>query len=308
MLAPILVSVYDRKESLIECITKLKKNELAKNSLLYIVSDQAANETKKKTIESIRDYIKGIEGFKKVILISREENLGSYNSIKFAITKILDKHKKIIFLEDDIRVSKYFLQYMNEGLKKYEMDERIFSISSYFFPNLNLNHILKEDVFIWSRYCPWGMATWKNRWDKIDWEVSKYKTFIKDKQQVKKFNQIEKTWFFILQNDIEKQEIAMDARINFHLFLNDLFTVYPKKNISVNRGHQEGGEHCGFDKKYFFQNLDENFLPVLQKCLTKNKKIYNKLYWNHYSVKSHFIKPILIKLKLFNFINRLRGR
>lgn len=48
MLAPILISVYDRKKSLEECIEMLKKNELAKDSLLFIVSDQGHNEEKKK--------------------------------------------------------------------------------------------------------------------------------------------------------------------------------------------------------------------------------------------------------------------
>ena len=37
MLAPILVSVYNRKSSLLECIECLKKSKLASESILYIV-------------------------------------------------------------------------------------------------------------------------------------------------------------------------------------------------------------------------------------------------------------------------------
>lgn len=263
---------------------------------------------KKKIVQSIREYVKELEGFKKIILINRDKNLGSYNSLKLAITELLDKYGKIIFLEDDIRVSKYFIKYMNEGLDKYENDKRIFSICSYFFPNVNLDNILKEDVFIWSRYSPWGMATWRDRWDKIDWKINEYENFIKDREKIKKYNQIERTWLPILQEDIEKGKIAMDARINFHMFLNNLYTLYPKKNISVNRGHNDGGEHCGFDKKYFFQKLDEDFSPLFPSSLVKNEKVYKQLYIAHYSIKSHLIKPILIKFKLFKFINKLRGR
>ena len=44
MLAPVLVSVYNRRESFLECIEYLKKNFLAPETILYVVSDAAYRE------------------------------------------------------------------------------------------------------------------------------------------------------------------------------------------------------------------------------------------------------------------------
>lgn len=306
MLAPVLVSVYNRRESFLECIEHLKKNFLAPETILYVVSDAAYREEDKKIIKLIRNDIEKIEGFKEIIPLNREKNLGSYLSINSAIEKIINEHEKIIFLEDDIRVSPFFLKYMNSSLEKYKDEKKIFSISGYNFPVKNLESILKEDIFLWGRYWPWGMGTWKNRWEKIDWDLKKYKEIFSNKQNIEKFNAIEPNYFSLLERDREGVVKATDARVCFHTFINNLYTIYPKKTLTVNRGHDGSGEHCGVNKKYFLQKLDEEFDPVLVDNLEENKEVYKKLYEFHYSFLMQVVKPVLKKMKLFDLINSFR--
>ncbi|MHD0315511.1 glycosyltransferase [Fusobacterium varium] len=306
MLAPVLVSVYNRRKSFLECIEYLKRNSLASKTILYVVSDAAYRKEDKEIIELIRKDIEKIKGFQKVVALNREENLGAYVSINSAIEEIINQHGKIIFLEDDIRVSPFFLKYMNNSLEKYENDKKIFSISGYNFPLNDIEEGLKEDIFLWERYCPWGMGTWKNRWEKIDWDLKKYKEIFSDKENVKKFNKIEPNCITMLEKDREGVVKATDARICFHIFVNNMYTIYPKKALTVNRGHDGSGEHCGIDKKYFLQKLDENFDPILVDDLKRNTEVYKKMYKFHYSFLRQIIKPILKKLKLFGLINRFR--
>lgn len=305
MLAPILVSIYNRKKSLLECIESLKNSKLASESILYIVSDFAYKQEDIEIIEEIREEIKKIKGFKEVISINREKNLGSFDSIRLAINEVIDKHGKIIFLEDDIRVSQYFLEYMNKALDLFENNKKIFSISGYLLPIKEIENS-KNDIFLWERPCPWGIGIWKDRWDKIDWNLKKYDEFIKNKVSVRKFNSIEPNAIILLERINEGVIEAMDAKMCFHSFNNNLYTIYPKKTLTVNRGHDGSGEHCVNEKKYYSQEFDENFNPVLAYNLEIDEEIYKALYMYHYSFLRHVLRPLLKKIGLLEIINKIR--
>lgn len=311
MLAPVLVSVYNRKQSLLDCIFHLKKCSLAKETELFIVSDAGIKEEDKIIIKSIREELQRIEGFKKINIIEREQNLGSYISINSAINEILLKYKKIIFLEDDIRVSPYFLEYMNICLEKFKDQKDIFSISGYMFPIKKIEKNLNKDIFLWKRYCPWGMGTWLDRWEEIDFELKNGKKFLSNKKRKREYKQIEPNSYILLEKNIQNEIVTADTRICYHMFLKEMYTIYPRKTLTVNRGHNGSGEHCRKEKKYYFQELDTTFLPVIEekKMLLQQDYIDRIMYKYHYSIVNEIIKPFLKKIYLFNILKKImRGK
>lgn len=56
--APITVYTYNRYEHFTKTIEALRNNYLAENSILYVVSDAAANEKDENLVKKIRDYSK----------------------------------------------------------------------------------------------------------------------------------------------------------------------------------------------------------------------------------------------------------
>ena len=102
------------------------------------IRDRNKNETDKKNIDEVRNYISSISGFKEVNIVLREENLGLAESVISGVTEIINKFGKAIVIEDDIVTSKYFLKFMNEALEFYKEQKNIYSISGY---NLSLIHI-----------------------------------------------------------------------------------------------------------------------------------------------------------------------
>lgn len=46
----------------------------------------------------------------------RDSNWGLAKSIISGVTSMLEQHERVIVMEDDIVTSRFFLQYMNEGL------------------------------------------------------------------------------------------------------------------------------------------------------------------------------------------------
>ena len=108
-LAPIVLFVYNRLEHTRQTVAALRNNELARESELFIYSDAPKNVGVKAKTDEVREYIKSINGFKRVTLIKREKNLGLAASIIDGVTKIVNKYGKVIVIEDDLVTSPYFL-------------------------------------------------------------------------------------------------------------------------------------------------------------------------------------------------------
>lgn len=271
-LAPILVSVYNRKKHFNNCIEALKNNELSSESILYIVSDAAYREEDKKIIEEIRESVNQIKGFKEVIGIFREENQGSHRSILGAIGQVVDKHGKIIFLEDDIIASKYFLKFMNECLEKFKDRKEIFGACAYSYPDFEVPKSYDKDVYLWGYYCPWGIATWKDRWEKLDFEIKDFNDFLKDKKQVYKFFRGAEQALGILMASIKRGTGADDARIEYNLFRKNMKCIFPVKSLAKNSGADGSGETLGENKKYS-EHVLENFNPIIHLEVGENSEI-----------------------------------
>ena len=123
-LAPIVLFTYNRIDILKESIESLKKNPLAKKSNLIIYSDNYKSNKDKKKVLRVREFLKEIKGFNKKKIFYRKKNYGLAKNIMRGVTEVFKKSTKVIVLEDDIKVSKYFLHYMNRSLDIYEKKKK----------------------------------------------------------------------------------------------------------------------------------------------------------------------------------------
>lgn len=62
---------------------------------------------------------------------------------------------------------------MNQGLKYYEKVNGVFSICGY-NNKIKIPKDYKADAYIYNRSSSWGWATWKDRWDTIDWKLEPF--------------------------------------------------------------------------------------------------------------------------------------
>jgi hypothetical protein len=80
------------------------------------------------------------------------------------VAEVLEEHGRAIVLEDDLVLSPHFLQYMNDGLDRYEDDARVASIHGYVYP---VDGPLPETFFLKGADC-WGWATWSRAWSHFE--------------------------------------------------------------------------------------------------------------------------------------------
>lgn len=251
-LAPIVLFTYNRLDCLVKVVNSLKKNSESKRSCLFIFSDGAKNnEIDKKKVADVRKFIGAIKGFKKVFIKENKKNKGLSENIIFGVTQVLSKFNKAIIIEDDIQVSKYFLKFMNNCLNIYKNDQNVASIHGYQYP-IAFPKNFSDTFFLKGADC-WGWATWKRSWKFFEKESSKLYLKIKsDSKLTKEFNYGNSYNFLKMLDDQSKGKVNSWAiRWYASAFLNNMYTLYPKKSYVKNLGFGNKGTHSN---NFFFEN------------------------------------------------------
>lgn len=240
-LAPIALFAYNRVDHTRQTVEALKNNTLADQSSLYIFSDGPKTDRDKGRIEELRRYLKRVDGFKEIIIVEREKNLGLANSIIDGVSQVVDRYGKIIVLEDDIVTSPCFLQYMNNVLGLYEDNDRIGSISGYMFPV----EFSENELFFLPMIGSWGWGTWKSAWHLFEPDGAVLLKEITEARQVDAFN-LDGTYPYLkmLRDQIKGKNDSWAIRWNASLFVNKKLTVWPSKTLVANIGFDGSGTHC----------------------------------------------------------------
>lgn len=250
-LAPVILMTYARPEHTKKTLDALSENIHAKESELYIFCDGPKNEKAIDNNKLVREIIsaeKEKNRFKEIHVHISDVNRGLAKSIISSATEIIDKYGKCILLEDDLITSPYFLTYMNECLDYYESDERIWAISGFSFPLKTLK-TYPHDVYLSYRASSHGWATWKDRWETIDWEVKDFKELEKSFAKRRKFNRGGSDLYRMLRHQMRGERDSWAIRFCYEQSKQNRFAIYPKVSLVQNIGFDGSGTHCSDDKK-----------------------------------------------------------
>lgn len=240
--APITLFVYNRPNHTRRTVEALRANAMANESDLIVYSDAPKAEAQAEKVREVRNYVRGIQGFKSLTVIERETNYGLARSIIDGVTATLDKYGRIIVLEDDMVTSPYFLTYMNEALEKYADDSRVISIHGYAYP---VAQELPEAFFLPGADC-WGWATWSRGWACFNADGQ----FLLDELRRRKlirdldFNGAY-PFSRMLEGQIKGANDSWAVRWYASAFLAGKLTLYPGRSLVHNIGNDNSGTHCG---------------------------------------------------------------
>ena len=293
-MAPIVIFTYKRLWHTHQTIEALKNNELAEKSTFFIFSDAPKSQKEKKAVEEVRKYIKSIKGFKEVIVIEREKNYGLAKNIIDGVTRVVNRYGKVIVLEDDIVTSPYFLKYMNEALEFYKNNEKVMHISGYIYP---VNNESLPDFFFLKPTSCWGWGTWKRAW----------RFFKKDCDYFMKLFSKEMIYDFNLSNSYNywAQIIAnKKGKINTwaifwyaSVYINGGLSLHPKISFTNNIGHDGSGEHCGEEKCFLWNKLNETSEFVFPEIVEEHYEARKRIEEFFRSAKIPLWKKLLRKVE-----------
>ena len=313
--APVIVFNYNRPDHSLRTWDALSQNQFSAETVLYLYCDgpraNASDEMRQRIAElhtQAKQYaIDAVrEGkFKTVHVVCAQLNKGLANSIIDGVTDVINKHGRAIVLEDDLLTSPYFLKYMNTALDKYESYPAVFSISAN-RPPVNKMPIPADypyDVFISLRPFSTGWATWKDKWNRIDWSLNYLEEHLKRPEQIAAFNRggDDLTEMLCMQRDHKIDSWAI--RFAFQHFYHHAISILPCVPYVDNIGFDGTGIHSGTDETDFRNNVSlAPATPRMMDVIYEDSRIINA-FANYYS---RVKRPLW--QKVFNFIYRRLGR
>ena len=242
VLAPIVVFTYNRPEHTQRTLNALLINPLANESDIIIYSDSARTANHNKAVDEVRSYLSELTGFRSIKVIHRDKNFGLAESIIQGVTEVLQQSEKVIVLEDDIVVSPYFLEYMNEALEQFVDDDRVISVHGYVYP---VDIELPEAFFLPGADC-WGWATWRRGWALFNSNGQYLLDELVRRHLIQEFDYNGAyPYSNMLKAQIKGANDSWAIRWHASAFLAGKLTLYPGRSLVHNIGTDGSGTHCG---------------------------------------------------------------
>ncbi|MBK1857046.1 glycosyltransferase family 2 protein [Cerasicoccus arenae] len=242
-LAPVVLFVYARPDHTRQTLEALAKNRLADQTQLYVYSDASKNESTASAVAQVRQLIRSQQWCGQVEIIEAGINLGLAESIKRGVSEVVNRHGRVIVLEDDLVTSPGFLEYMNTALFAYESTPAVRHINAYCHAT-PYESLLPETFFTRYMQC-WGWGTWEDSWERARWDVDKLIADINASEKMhKQFNLGGCNGFSnqLLENQccrIKTWAIFWAASI----FLQDGLCLSPRRSLVRNIGVDGTGEN-----------------------------------------------------------------
>lgn len=279
--SPIIIFAFNRVDTLRNTVSSLLNNEEAKESELFVYVDgprkQKPGEAEK--VKTVQEFVKTINGFKNVTYSFSEENKGLGTSIIAGVTEVINRYGRAIVLEDDLVFSSNFLAFMNDGLNRYENEQKVFSICGY-TNKVKVPKGYDHDAYFCTRSSSWGWGTWADRWNTVDWEL-------KDWSRYKKMGRAFNRWggsdcFRMLRSVKECGATSWAIRFGFFQFLQDKLSLFPIVSKVRNDGFDGAGTNCKKWSrfKYVFDETDRKIF-LMPSDISLNKKLYRSAMFYH---------------------------
>jgi hypothetical protein len=260
--APVALFVYNRPEHTKQTLEHLKKNAPVKDTILYVFADgpkAGATEEEKNNITETRAIIKNTGGFKELVLIEKEVNKGLAQSIIAGVTEIVNKHGKVIVLEDDLLVSPFFLDFMNEGLEMYASSPNVYSVNGFMYP---LNYP-EQTIVLLPYTSTWGWATWKDKWDAFSVNMNG-KEFLKANPFLAaRFN----LGHYDYTDMLHFENNSWGIKWYFSVFARGGLNVYSTKTLVSNIGFDGSGTNKGNSHEGRVDITQDKIAMTLQKTI-----------------------------------------
>jgi hypothetical protein len=281
--APIVLFTYRRPQTAYKTLIALSKNPLAEQSTLYIYADGPKENSSEEVLLDIkknRQIIRKKKWCKEVVIIERDKNKGLANSVIEGITEVVNKHGKVIVMDEDMFPATGFLKYLNDALFKYEKEERVMQVSGYILPFADRTTPTHSAYFVPYPGSP-AWATWKRAWDKFDPQAIGYEKLKTNDDLALKFD-VDGLYPYsdMLISQMESSKVDSWAiRWQWTFFINNGLALSPDKSLTQYltsgdkathvRGNDLPFTHDDFDRNYFI-----NHFPAQ---ITVNEEFYNRV-------------------------------
>lgn len=238
----VAVFAYNRPDHLERCLRDLSAMNEAKDSYVRIYVDGPRSGDGLSPQAEVVRVARQHYGFGDTDIVVREHNLGLAGSVIHGVTEMTEAFGEAIFVEDDLRLSPYFLRYMSEALDTYRTSDSVYSIHGYTYP---VTDSLPDTFLLRGADC-WGWATWARAWGAFDPDAQSLADRLTSQGLARSFD-LDGAYPFMkmLHDNATGKNDSWAIRWHASVFLRAGLTLYPGRSLVWNAGMDGSGVHSG---------------------------------------------------------------
>jgi len=293
--APIIIFAFNRLDSLKRTVASVLQNEESSESDLFVFVDGARDneEGEKERVFAVHEYVKTISGFKTINYKFSNENKGLGVSVIAGVSEVINTYGSAIVLEDDLILSSNCISFMNQGLKRYKDEKKVFSVCG-FSLKVKVPKGYVIDSYFSVRSSSWGWATWADRWNSVDWELNDWQKCVALKSSFNRWGGSD--CFGMLKDWKEGRNESWAIRFCFSQFLQQKLSLFPIVSKINNDGFNGDGTNCRTYSRFKFifdiTNCKQFLFP---ESLDVNKVLY-KSSISYHSIMKRIWSKIMYKI------------
>ena len=267
----VLLLGFNRPELLKKRIDEIHNSKVEN---LYISID-GGSKSHTKEMESVKQYAQNKSSNLHFFNLNHyKDNLGLVKHITGEISKVLAKHKYIVVIEDDIKISTNFINNIIDGLNIHKRDSSTGIVSGFsplHFKYLKNKWRVSSYPYIWGWAC--SRAVWQNykyNLSEINLEQkllnSKSWNNLKPSQKAK--------WLGLFKKAQTNPLDTWDSRLVFLSYCKDFINLAPIFSVVGNEGFNDSRAIHTKGKKPKFVTISN----LNHQIFTKKSKYFNKIY------------------------------
>ena len=261
--APVLIPTLNRFEHFVRCLESLEACTGAEKTDVYVALDYPPSEHYREGWKRIDAYLHEKEnnnGFNHLIVYRRETNyfFSGKGNLTTAIKDLPECINRYIISEDDNIFSPNFLEYVNDGLEKFENDPNCLAVCGYNYQGVKLNGY-NYNCYLSREYSAWGVGFWKKKRVKLEYIFKiDYAKFIMSKwENIWKLYKNEPRLLNTILLNLDCGKIFGDTMLVSYQYLNNKYSLFPKTSKIRNMGFDGTGTSIfEVDNSYMSQIID----------------------------------------------------
>lgn len=242
---PVLFLVYKNPNVTLRTFEKIRELQPVN---LYIAADGPKPSDDESECFALRErLLERIDWSCNLRTLFRPSNLGLKLAVSSALDWFFNQNHSGIILEYDCLPDISFFHFCETLLKRYEHDERIFSISG---NNITCQHYQPTNSYsyFYSSFTPvWGWATWRRSWLLWQATLNHYHEFLQMRILDSRLNSSRSAVSFWKKNfdDVyfHRNTTTWAFCFNYYQLLNNSLCIVPRQNLVTNLGFGPQATH-----------------------------------------------------------------
>ncbi len=242
---PIALFTYNRPAYTRRVLTLLEACSRLDECSLYICCDAPRGPDHAEAVAVSRQIVHDWADAHPAHVIERGTNVGLARSIVEVVTELCEEHGRVIVLEDDLIFSPDLIDYMLQGLDRYQDEPAVYQISGFLFPARS--EPLERAVLL-PHTTTWGWATWERAWKAFDWNLPGTAEFLAVPQNRRRFNLDDSyPYMDMLEQALKGKVDSWGIRWWYTVFHRRGLVLYPPQTLVEHADYEQTGTHGGYE-------------------------------------------------------------